>query len=204
VYNPAVLLTTLQGVLTTNATLLAFQGLIVSRKAEANELRRAELESWRREENNTCVILATPYSLVWIFAKRSIELKGAVMSGNFDANFVFRMFVVMSSGVLLTILGFIVLGVMVFKKNDPLMTREFLDLFSKGDVLRLLTVGGILVVIIALAFAKLIQGEVVASILSGVTGYVLGGLSGGKPTRVLANRRGDGSHGDVGNEQEGS
>lgn len=32
------------------------------------------------------------------------------MSGNFDANFVFWMFALMSSGVILTILGFIVLG----------------------------------------------------------------------------------------------
>jgi len=115
------------------------------------------------------------------------------MSGNFDANFVFWMFLLMSSGVLLTILGFIVLGVIVFKRNDPMTIRAFLDLFAKGDVLRLLTVGGILVVIIALAFAKIIQGEVVASILSGVTGYVLGGLSGGKEPRTLIRPRTNGS-----------
>jgi hypothetical protein len=109
------------------------------------------------------------------------------MSENFDAHFVFWMFALMSSGVLLTITGFIIIGVIVIKKNDPATTRTFLDLFSKGDVLKLLTVAGVLFVIIALAFAKIIQGEVVASILSGVTGYVLGGLSGGKGTRALTN-----------------
>ena len=105
------------------------------------------------------------------------------MSGDFDAKFVFWIFAVMGSGILLTIIGFIALGRMVFEKNDPLTIRAFLDLFAKGDVLRLYTVSGILVVIVVLAFAKIIQGEVVASILSGVTGYVLGGLSGGKGTR---------------------
>jgi hypothetical protein len=102
------------------------------------------------------------------------------------------MFALLSSGVLLTILGFIVLGVIVFKRNDPLTIRAFLDLFAKSDVLRLLTVGGILVVIIALAFAKIIQGEVVASILSGMTGYVLGGLSGKTHTLTEAKSHGNG------------
>ena len=110
------------------------------------------------------------------------------MSENFDARFVFWLFTVISSGVLLTILGFIIIGVYVVKRNDPATTRTFLELFSKGDVLRLLTVAGVLAVIIALAFAKIIQGDVVASILSGITGYVLGGLSGGKGTRALFKR----------------
>jgi amino acid transporter len=118
------------------------------------------------------------------------------MSTNFDAQFVFWMFVVMSSGVILTIIGFIILGVIVFRRNDPTATRAFIELFSKGDVLRLLTVAGILVVIIALAFAKIIQGDVVASILSGVTGYVLGGLSGSKERRVIA-RAGRGKLNDI-------
>ena len=68
-----------------------------------------------------------------------------MLTGNFDASFVFWMFVVMSLGVILAIAGFILLGVIAFRKNDPETTRAFVELFSKGDVLRLLTVSGILV-----------------------------------------------------------
>ncbi|MDQ3907214.1 MAG: hypothetical protein M3268_02605 [Acidobacteriota bacterium] len=101
-----------------------------------------------------------------------------MLSADFDANFVLWVFLIMSAMVLLAIVGFIIVGIIAFRKDGT--TKAFVELFSRGDILRLLTVAGLLVVVIVLAFAKLIQGEVVASILSGVIGYVLGGTSIGK------------------------
>lgn len=61
-----------------------------------------------------------------------------------------------------------------------------MQLFVAGDVLRPLTVVSILTLVSVLAFARVFSGEVAASSVSGVAGYVLGGTS--RPKREAESR----------------
>jgi lysylphosphatidylglycerol synthetase-like protein (DUF2156 family) len=95
----------------------------------------------------------------------------------FDSTFVIKLLIIMAVGVVAGVIGFIIVGVLAFRKNDEKAMNAYITLFAKGDVLRLLTVAGILAAVLALTFARLVDGPVAASILSGIAGYVLGGLA---------------------------
>ena len=93
-------------------------------------------------------------------------------AGAFDATFVLYIVAMLSVGVLAIIVGFGFLGYQAYKKGEG---TEYFRLLLGGEVLRMLTVGGVTVVVLMLAFAKIIEGNVVGSILSAIIGFVLGG-----------------------------
>jgi hypothetical protein len=99
----------------------------------------------------------------------------------FDATFLFKFVCVVSTGILLAILGFIIIGAVAFYRNTNGAADTFIALFLRGEILKILTVSAIAMSVVYLAFARIVDGATAASILSGVTGYVLGGLSLHKP-----------------------
>ena len=94
-------------------------------------------------------------------------IENASTGSPFDAHFVLWLFVIMGSGIVFAIAGFMMIGVITFRSKDEASIKAYVELFSKGDALRLPTVAGILAIVIALAFARLIEGDVAASILGG-------------------------------------
>ena len=92
----------------------------------------------------------------------------------FDADFLLLFMVIISTGVLAAVVGFIILGWKAFSKNQGL-ERTYMQVFLRGEALRMLTVTGIVFSVVCLAFAKIIEGSAAVSVLSGIAGYVLGG-----------------------------
>lgn len=73
-------------------------------------------------------------------------------------------------------LGFTIVGGIAFWKTNTGGAKTFTLFLQRGDALRIMTVGGIVVAATFLALAGILEGAAVASILSGIAGYVLGGL----------------------------
>jgi hypothetical protein len=82
--------------------------------------------------------------------------------------------------------GFTIVGAIAFWKTDKGAAKTFTLFFQRGDGLRMLTVGAIVVGVIFLALAGTIKEASVVAILSGIAGYVLGGYG-----RSKANAKGD-------------
>jgi hypothetical protein len=79
-------------------------------------------------------------------------------------------------GILIITLGFTVVGGIAFWKTNTGGAKTFTLFLQRGDALRIMTVGGIVVAATFLALAGVLDGAAVAAILSGIAGYVLGGL----------------------------
>jgi F0F1-type ATP synthase assembly protein I len=94
-----------------------------------------------------------------------------------DGNFILKFIGILSIGVVAAIIGFIIMGVLAFRHSSNERAEAFVQLFLRGDALRLLAVAGILSAVLCLAFAKIIDGPTAASILSGMMGFILGGIS---------------------------
>src|SRR3982750_2357360 len=71
--------------------------------------------------------------------------------------------------------GFTIVGAIAFWKTEKGAAKTFILFFQRGDALRMLTVGAIVVGAIFLALAGTIKESSVVAILSGIAGYVLGG-----------------------------
>jgi hypothetical protein len=75
----------------------------------------------------------------------------------------------------MAILGFTIVGSIAFYRSSAGQAKSFGLLFQRGNFLRLGTVVLVVLAVILLALAgKLTEGA--AAVLSGVAGYVLGGL----------------------------
>ena len=81
-------------------------------------------------------------------------------------------FLIVTSGV---ILGFLMawLGLMHYASKHK---AAMLSLFEEGNLLRMVTVGFIIAAVSLLAVIDKLSAEVVSVILSGIAGYVLGGM----------------------------
>jgi len=95
----------------------------------------------------------------------------------FDAQFLLIWLGMMSVGILFAVIGLTIIGVIVFKKDNPASVKAFSNIFIKGEMLRLVTVIAIIIAISALSFGGILKGEIVATLLSGIAGYVLGGMT---------------------------
>jgi hypothetical protein len=76
----------------------------------------------------------------------------------------------------LAIIGFTVVGGIAFYKAGQGQAKSFGLLFERGNFLRLATAVLIILAAILLAAINKLNPEGVAAILSGVAGYVLGGM----------------------------
>ncbi len=76
----------------------------------------------------------------------------------------------------LALVCFTVLGAIAFVRADKGTAVSFGLLFQRGNFLRLGTVALIVLAVILLALEGILNSEATATILSGVAGYVLGGL----------------------------
>jgi hypothetical protein len=72
--------------------------------------------------------------------------------------------------------GFTVVGAIAFWKTETGGATTFTSFFQRGDALRMITVGGIVIAATFLGLAKIVEGTAVVAILSGIAGYVLGGV----------------------------
>lgn len=72
--------------------------------------------------------------------------------------------------------GFTVVGVVAFIKTETGQAKSFTLLFKRGDFLKLLAVAGIVMAVFFLALAGVLSEAAVVAVLSGIAGYVLGGL----------------------------
>jgi predicted neutral ceramidase superfamily lipid hydrolase len=95
----------------------------------------------------------------------------------FDAKFLLTWLAMISTGIIVAFIGLSVVGAIAFKKQDPSMAEKFVELFGRGDMVRLITAVTIVIAVTALAFGGVLSGEVTGTLLSGVAGYVLGGIS---------------------------
>jgi len=84
----------------------------------------------------------------------------------------------------LGILSFTVIASIAFNRTQKGAAKSFGLLFRRGDFLRIITVLAIIYATLILALLGLFE-QSVATILSGVAGYVLGGLSTGSKPDVL-------------------
>lgn len=96
-----------------------------------------------------------------------------------DPHFLLTLTIIVHVGIYLGVGFFGLLGIVAFWKSNG-REREYIDLFVKGEVLRILVVSSIGGAVFILAFAKILDASATASIFSGIIGYVLGGL-GSKP-----------------------
>lgn len=92
-----------------------------------------------------------------------------------DASFLVTLTVVVHIGIFLGVIFFGALGIVAFWKGEG-RERAYIDLFVKGEILRILVVASIGGAVFILSFAKILDGAATASIFSGIVGYVLGGL----------------------------
>lgn len=76
----------------------------------------------------------------------------------------------------LAIIAFAVVGGIAFYKSNQGQAKSFGLLFERGNFLRLATAVLIILATILLAALGKLNSEGVAAILSGVAGYVLGGM----------------------------
>jgi hypothetical protein len=76
----------------------------------------------------------------------------------------------------MAIVGFTIVGSIAFYRANQGQAKSFSLLFERGNFLRLATAVLIIVATIFLAAIGKLNAEGVASILSGVAGYVLGGM----------------------------
>jgi hypothetical protein len=67
-------------------------------------------------------------------------------------------------------------AIIAFRKDENASGKAFVEIAKFGGALRLLTVGLVISTAAFLTLADKIKGEAVVGILSGVAGYVLGGL----------------------------
>jgi hypothetical protein len=67
-------------------------------------------------------------------------------------------------------------AIAAFWKDKNASVKNFTDIAKFGGALRLLTVGLVIIAATFLTLADKIKGEAVVAIISGVAGYVLGGL----------------------------
>ena len=81
--------------------------------------------------------------------------------------------------ILVGIIVFGIVGYMAFKKTDKGGAKSFSMLFHRGNFLKIATVIFVAVATIFLALVDIIKENGVIAILSGVAGYVLGGLERG-------------------------
>jgi hypothetical protein len=90
----------------------------------------------------------------------------------------------------LAIIAFTIVGGIAFYRSNQGQAKSFGLLFERGNFLRLATAVLIILATILLAALDKLNSEGVAAILSGVAGYVLGGMdrksndiaNGGKPS----------------------
>lgn len=118
-------------------------------------------------------------------------MNATVNSGQpFDPQFVLWLVGILSTGVLATIFGLTVVGCLAIRANREETFMQYMQIFSGGEALRMLCVSGILVSVMVLAFAKLIDGTVASSILSGMAGFVLGGVNRTKEKSARSGEKG--------------
>ncbi len=86
-----------------------------------------------------------------------------------------------SAIILLSITVFGVMGSIAFSKTGKGAAKSFGLMFQRGNFLRIATVVLIVVAVIFLAVTGFIKENGIVAILSGVAGYVLGGLEKDKP-----------------------
>ena len=67
-------------------------------------------------------------------------------------------------------------AIVAFWKDKNASVKDFVEIAKFGGALRLLTVGLVVFTATFLTLADKIRGEAVVAIISGVAGYVLGGL----------------------------
>jgi hypothetical protein len=67
-------------------------------------------------------------------------------------------------------------AMVAFWKDKNASVKNFTDIAKFGGALNLLTVGLVIIAATFLTLADKIKGEAVVAIISGVAGYVLGGL----------------------------
>jgi hypothetical protein len=96
-----------------------------------------------------------------------------------DPQFLLYLTIIVHVGIYLGVGFFGLLGIVAFLKSNG-REQKYIDLFVKGEVLRILVVSSIGGAVFILAFAKILDASATASIFSGIIGYVLGGL-GSKP-----------------------
>ncbi|MEY2499602.1 MAG: hypothetical protein QOD12_3158 [Verrucomicrobiota bacterium] len=96
-----------------------------------------------------------------------------------DPHFLLILTLIVHVGIYLGVGFFGYLGVVAFRRSAG-REQAYIDLFVKGEVLRILVVSSIGGAVFILAFAKILDASATASIFSGIIGYVLGGL-GSKP-----------------------
>ncbi len=75
-------------------------------------------------------------------------------------------------------LAFTIVGGIAFWRTEKGGAKTFTLFIQRGDALRILTVVLIVIAASFLALAHVIEGTAVVAILSGIAGYVLGGLRG--------------------------
>lgn len=81
----------------------------------------------------------------------------------------------------ITVFG--IVGYMAFKKTDKGAAKSFSLLSQRGNFLKIATVIFVVIATIFLALVDIIKENGVIAILSGVVGYVLGGLEKGSIQR---------------------
>lgn len=102
--------------------------------------------------------------------------ESTIAGADFDAHFLLWFVGILSTGVLSVIFGFILIGWLAFRRDQHL-AETYIQIFAGGEALRMFCITGILVAVLCLAFAKIIDGQVAASILSAMVGFVLGGVT---------------------------
>jgi hypothetical protein len=73
--------------------------------------------------------------------------------------------------------SFAAVGCFAFWRTSHGAAKSFTFLLTRGDTVRVLTVTGIVFAATFLALSRTIDGATVASVLSGIAGYVLGGIT---------------------------
>jgi len=82
----------------------------------------------------------------------------------------------LTSIIIVALLAFGIVGNSAFKKTEKGAAKSFGMLFQRGNFLKLATVILVIVAVIFLALLDILKENGVIAILSGVAGYVLGGL----------------------------
>lgn len=73
------------------------------------------------------------------------------------------------------------IGAIAFYRTQKGGAKTFTLLFERADALRVLTVGVIVIGTVLLGFARGLDSTAVATILSGISGFVLGGVRKSEP-----------------------